>query len=149
MKSKMAQSGFSMIEVMITAAVLVVGILGIAKLQISTLGFLSNTNQHYLAASLAHDMGERIRANYQSVASYIDKDTNAVTDCSSLSSCNLQEQDMWLWSNALKDDSQALPAAVGSIIRNGDNLLVTISWNEKGVLRDSSAQSYALEVAYQ
>lgn len=143
------QKGFGMIEVLVAAIVLLLGILSLVRLQAVTLSTLSNTNQHYVAASLANDMGERIRANAKQADLYVGKNTASMVSCQNFSSCNLQEQDLWLWAEALSDASQALPDAKGNIRRQGSHLIVTITWSEKAMFQASVTQGYALEVAYQ
>ena len=64
---KTSQSGFSLIEVMIAAVILSIGILGVAGLQIVS---LKGTHQSYMkdqAANLVHELTERMHSNKQAV----------------------------------------------------------------------------------
>ncbi len=55
--------GFSLIEVLITLLLVTVGVLGMVALQAKTIGYTQDTIQRNVAASLANDLLEQIRAN--------------------------------------------------------------------------------------
>ncbi len=89
------QSGFSLIEIMVAALVLSIGILGVASLQI--IG-LKGTQQSYMkqqAMSVIQNLTERMRSNKEGVfaGNYVVPDSNlfdctqsSLPDCSSASS---------------------------------------------------------------
>ena len=57
------QRGDTMIEVLVTIIVIAVGVLGAAALQVTTLKNLSSSHSATVAALVAEDMTERMRAN--------------------------------------------------------------------------------------
>ncbi len=57
------QSGFTLIEVLITLVVFAVGLLGLAALQIRAMQFVHDAYIHSQAQVLAYDALDRIRAN--------------------------------------------------------------------------------------
>ncbi len=57
------QSGLSMIEVMVSLFIIALGLLGLAALQSRTLMYNQSAYQRTIAADLANDLAERIRAN--------------------------------------------------------------------------------------
>lgn len=85
------QSGFSLIEVMVAALVLSIGILGVASLQI--IG-LKGTQQSYMkqqAMSVVQSLIERMRSNKQGVLDgnyLLTTNENEVFDCSAVSVSN-------------------------------------------------------------
>jgi type IV pilus assembly protein PilV len=58
-----ADTGFSLIEVLIALLVLSIGLLGLAMLQIQGFKFIGNSYQRTQATILANDIIDRIRAN--------------------------------------------------------------------------------------
>lgn len=57
------QSGFSLLEVLITLVVLSVGLLGIASMQMAGMRFTFNANEQGTAAILAQNIIDKMRAN--------------------------------------------------------------------------------------
>ena len=57
------QTGFTLIEVLVTVVILAVGLLGLAGLQATSLKFNSTAYQRSQATSLAYDIADRMRAN--------------------------------------------------------------------------------------
>ncbi|MCP9759132.1 type IV pilus modification protein PilV [Aquitalea sp. S1-19] len=57
------QTGLSMIEVMVSLFIIALGLLGLASLQSRTLMYNQSAYQRTIAADLANDLAERIRAN--------------------------------------------------------------------------------------
>jgi len=63
------QSGFSMIEVLVTFLLMTIGILGMVALQGKTIAYTNDSSQRNIAAMLADDLFELIRANPSAVLS--------------------------------------------------------------------------------
>jgi type IV pilus assembly protein PilV len=81
------QSGFSMIEVLITIAILVVGLLGLAGLQANVAKAEFEAYQRAQALVLVQEIADRITANKVNAASYVVNDIGAsgtVQDCTNL-----------------------------------------------------------------
>lgn len=56
------QTGFTLIEILVTVIVLSIGLLGLAGLQATSFKFNSTAYQRSQATSLAYDIADRIRA---------------------------------------------------------------------------------------
>lgn len=65
-----AQSGFSMIEVLVAVLVLALGLLGFALLQTANLRFTQSANYRTEATNLAYDLLDQMRANRFQAAQY-------------------------------------------------------------------------------
>jgi len=57
------QRGDTMIEVLVTVIIIAVGVLGAAALQVTTLKNLNSSHSASVAAIVAQDFSERMRAN--------------------------------------------------------------------------------------
>jgi type IV pilus assembly protein PilV len=63
--------GFSLIEVLVTIVILVIGLLGLAELQLHALSSQMESYQRSQALELLHDMTARINDNRINAASYV------------------------------------------------------------------------------
>jgi type IV pilus assembly protein PilV len=70
------QQGFTLLEAMVAAGVLSVGLLGLAGLQGMSLGKNVDANDMTRVTNLSADMAERIQNNRQRVLDYHNTDTN-------------------------------------------------------------------------
>ena len=57
------QTGFTLIEVLVTLLIIAIGLLGLGALQVNTMNDQFEANQRAYATSLVDDMASRIRAN--------------------------------------------------------------------------------------
>lgn len=57
------QSGFSLIEVLITVVLVSIGLLGLAGLQLTSVQNSNSSGERFVATTLAQDILERMRAN--------------------------------------------------------------------------------------
>jgi type IV pilus assembly protein PilV len=71
------QSGFSMIEILITIAILVVGLLGLAGLQANVAKVEFEAYQRAQAIVLVQEIADRINANKRNALSYVANDIGA------------------------------------------------------------------------
>lgn len=94
-KHPRAQSGFSLIEVLISLLILGVGLLGLGGLQIASMKGAGNAHSRNAANMLAMELGDRMRANPLGVAGgFYDNDVNCSTDetqCRENTSCSAEE----------------------------------------------------------
>ncbi len=74
---KKSQSGFSMIEILITIAILLVGLLGLAGLQTQVAAAEFEAYQRAQALVLVQEMADRMTANKKNAASYVMNDIGA------------------------------------------------------------------------
>ena len=106
-----------MIEVLVTLVILMVGLLGLAGLQMQGLRSEMESYQRVQALILLQDMAGRINANRANAASYIASNigTGAAADCTALSG---QLRDTCEWSNALQGAGEKTSgsASIGAMI---------------------------------
>lgn len=125
------QTGFTLIEVMVSVVVLAIGLLGLAGLQATSMRFNSSAYLRSQATSLAYDIADRIRANvimarngsYDGVAIQ-----NPPPACAVIAPVgSLAQQDIQAWRNAL---ACTLPSGTGSVTRNGTIFTIIVQWDD-------------------
>jgi type IV pilus assembly protein PilV len=137
------QSGFTMIEVLVTIAILVVGLLGLAAMQtLSTLAELESY-QRSQALVLVRDMADRMTSNKKEIVNYVSSDWGAAPmDCAQYYSPptpSTFKLDLCEWNNELNGSSEkadggarnvgAMIGARGCIARlDPVTFLVTVAW---------------------
>ena len=137
MSARSQQSGFTMIEVLVTIAILVVGLLGLAAMQtLATLAELE-AYQRSQAIVLVRDMADRMNANKANLPAYEVLDLGLTPlNCSALTGPLL---DRCEWNNLLNGVSEkadsgtrnvgAMIGARGCITRqDAQTYIVTIAW---------------------
>ncbi len=149
--------GATLLEVMIAAVILGVGLLGIAALQMTSLQGSSNAEYRGRASDLAWSLAERMRANLPGIASYasaIATNCTAPVSCAmvpgsttSVSSCLPQDiaaYDLWetRCSNGVKTALPGGTMAVGvDLTTNPDGPVASIVINWLTRTTDNSAQT--------
>jgi len=129
----LSQRGDTMIEILITIIVIAVGVLGAAALQVTTLKNLSTSHSSTVAALVADDIGERMRANVDgTLAGDYERAPSAnPPDCVSAacSPSDLAAYDIATWSNQMR---ALLPSASGEITRapGSNTFVITVRWDE-------------------
>ena len=155
--NKRPDSGFTLVEVLISVIVLSIGLLGLAGLQASS---LKNNNSAYLrtqAVTLANDIIDRMRAN-QDIAKAgnydIDIGTAAATPvagCTGTGADNCSASDMATldvsqWKTKL---SELLPSGDGSVARtvSGSETMVTVTiqWDDSRGSDGSATTQFPVE----
>jgi type IV pilus assembly protein PilV len=134
------QSGFTMIEVLVTIAILVVGLLGLAAMQtLSTLAELESY-QRSQALVLVRDMADRMTANKRQITSYVGQGFGtAAVSCAAFLAAPDYQLDLCEWSAQLNGASEktdggarnvgAMIGAQGCITRlDPQTFLVTVAW---------------------
>ena len=125
------QTGFTLIEVMVSVVVLAIGLLGLAGLQATSMRFNSSAYLRSQATNLAYDITDRMRANviaarggaYDGVAIQDPPPACAVVALAG----TLAQQDIQAWRNAL---ACTLPSGTGSIARNGTVFTISVQWDD-------------------
>jgi len=122
------QRGFTLLEVVIAAFVLSVGLLGVAGLQGISLKMTQGSYLRVQAVNLAYEITDAMRANKINAANY----NGAVT-----ATCNttlvyswttpIAAADLAIWGNRL---ACLLPNGSGTIAQAGDLFTITVTWNE-------------------
>lgn len=137
------QSGFSIIEVLISVLVISIGLLGMAGLQTTGIQQSHNSYLKTQASMLAYDMADRMRSNLEGVAAghYNDIDNGKLNlissepTCSDSSACTAEETanlDIFQWTSADSDGSlkSALPTGHGMVTNDGGIFTITVLWDE-------------------
>ncbi len=75
------EKGFTLVEVLVSAAILGVGVMGMAAMQGVSLGKSVDANDLSIVTNIAADMMERIQNNRQYSWAYHDLDTTGVGNC--------------------------------------------------------------------
>lgn len=111
--SRQAQDmGFSMIEVLITIVILMIGLLGLAGLQMKALTTQMESYQRSQALILLKDMADRIDANRKNAASYVTAlGTGAACPAAGGTTASV---DLNQWCNALLGAAEA-QSGVGNV----------------------------------
>ncbi len=130
--------GFTLIEVMIALVIFTVALLGLAGLQAASLRDNQLAYLNTVATQLAHDMGERIRANPTAAAAgayLVDNVNGSVAapsvDCytGSCTAADIAATDAYEWLSAIEE---RLPSGKGRISAAGGLLSVTVMWDQEG-----------------
>lgn len=150
------QSGFTLIEVLVAALVLGIGVLGLATTML--LGLKSNQSAYFRsqASAAAYDMADRIRLNRAAAltGSYddidIDNESNvadALTCNANATGCTAAQQaaeDIRQWSTYFvgSDDAAArLPDGRGTVSRDAsERFVITVTWSGVGFDEDNPSQ---------
>lgn len=118
-----SQKGIALIEVLVTALVLAVGIMGMAGLQMKSVQFNQASYLRSQANVLAYDVMERMRLNRtRARAGDYDMDFGQ-----SMSGTSLARQDLRAWSTLL---SSTLPNGQGHVDCGEDTCTVEVRWKE-------------------
>lgn len=126
------QSGFTLLEVLITMVVMALGLLGYAGLQMASLKNSASAYQRSQATILAYDMIDRMRANKaQAVGGAYSIVMGASPGGSGVAGADLID-----WKTLVQN---ALPGGDAQItVDAAGNVLITIQWADK---RDRSASA--------
>ncbi|MBX2849677.1 MAG: type IV pilus modification protein PilV [Acidiferrobacterales bacterium] len=153
-----SQSGFSLIEVLVTVVVMAIGSLGIAALQIAGLNYSSGAYARTQAVLLSDDIINRMKINraealneaadgslgtagdsnyyFPTLSSTFTPSKNCVTTTTPCTPAELAEYDRSAW---LADVERALPSGRGSInitdSTNGEGIVerlftITLEWRQ-------------------
>lgn len=147
------QSGFSLIEVMVTATILSVSMLGIAQLQATS---MKNSHDSYFrsaANTLAYEIVDRMRAN-KTVASTTTNYAIAIGSTVAASNCEtadctpaqlaVYDQEAWkyLLANNLPGGDGAVAVSLGT---TGAEVSVTVQWKDND--SDGNRNNYSLNIS--
>jgi len=144
------QSGFTLIEVLVTLVIIAVGLLGLANVQLIGLKNNQSAYQRSQATIAIYDMVERIRSNASEIDNYVAtaievKAATKVATCTTATGCSTAEMaatDLAEWNELL---TQSFGMAEGAIMPDGSIYNITITWDENhdGVI-DSNDPTFPL-----
>jgi len=136
------QSGFSLVEVLITVVLVSIGLLGLAGLQLTSVQNSNSSGERFIATTLAQDILERMRANHNraigpgkvyNLAMGADPGVGGV-----------EGDDLTAWTDAL---DAALPSGQGAVqVDNTNVATITVQWTDASNKNpdDSRAMSLVL-----
>ncbi|MCB2263848.1 MAG: type IV pilus modification protein PilV [Candidatus Thiosymbion ectosymbiont of Robbea hypermnestra] len=132
--------GFVLLEALIAAFVLALGLMGLAALQITGAKGQYSAEKHSQAGLLAEDMLERLRANRTAArAGRYDTGLDARPRRCERTACPAtpsESRDLCQWKQRL---GCSLPAGDGAIGRSGTLVTVTVRWDDS---RGSSGNAH-------
>lgn len=127
--NKINQSGFTLLEVLITLVILAIGLLGLAGIQATGLKQNHSAYMRSQATQLAYDIADRMRANKIVVNSYTTVTPTEHTLCL-LSGCTpveMAEHDLFEWDKAVTD---TLPLGEWTISFAANAYTIRINWDD-------------------
>ncbi|MBN8279263.1 MAG: type IV pilus modification protein PilV [Gammaproteobacteria bacterium] len=117
-----AQSGTTLIEILITVILVSVGLLGLAGLQLATVQNTNSAAERFEATTLARDILERMRANrQQALNGQYDLAMGDDPDVDGLAGDDL---------NAWMDSLAALPNGDGSVDVDDGVVTIEVEWTD-------------------
>ncbi|RTE64359.1 type IV pilus modification protein PilV [Amphritea opalescens] len=113
------QLGFSLIEVMIALVILTIGILGMAKLQVTGIQQNQSAYMRSQANLLAYDIIDRMRVNRDAIDSYLQVSSGtAEADCLASTGCSETEMAAHDLSEWFATITRELPSGSGIVCRS-------------------------------
>ena len=133
-RSKRAQEGMTLIEVLVALLILTVGLLGAAAIQLNALKYTDSSRMTSQASFIAYDMMDRIRAN--SGADY------TITPPTSGNLGVARDQDLFDFTSNI---ASALGAtATGTIALSQQVYTITITWDDSRAANTNTRRSFVL-----
>ena len=137
------QTGFTLVEAMVSLVVLAVGMLGIAVLYIESLRSGQMSVSYTNAVTLAADMADRIRSNPSAVNNYIGAgngngtaggDNDCVNGAADCTPAQMALDDLFRWYEDVKTLMPVGRSASVAVVNNPpvDEYTITLSWPERG-----------------
>lgn len=129
------EQGFSLIEGMIAAGILSVGLLAMSGMQTISLVKNVDANESTLTTAMAADILERIQFNRRNAVSYNGIDTQSPGNCGTISQAQAKG-DCQLWDSLVKGSTfqnirgvvTVSTAVIAPTVLNQRNVTVTITW---------------------
>lgn len=115
-------SGFSMIEVLVSLAILSLGLLGLAALHATALRTNDGANLRSQATNAAYDVIDMIRTNRANANFYNTNFTSAVPSGSAMHSADVRR-----WKQNLQ---RVLPNGQGQVVIAAQTVTVNVRWND-------------------
>ncbi|MHC4222222.1 MAG: type IV pilus modification protein PilV [Planctomycetota bacterium] len=132
------QTGFSLVEVLITLVIMSVGMLGIAGLYVQSMQAGRTSMLRHHAVTLAGDVADRIRANPTAAIAYIDPvgaDNDCVLGTVDCTPAQMAANDILLWKDQASENLPGGDVTIVFTAANGftpPNYQITVSWTEPG-----------------
>lgn len=135
-KTASNQTGFSLIEAMVSLIVISVGMIGIASLYGQGLRASSTALFRTQAVNLVADMGDRIRLNREGGAAYGGAAADNNCTAAGGATCTpaqMAAHDLFEWTARI---GQVLPTGVGAVVVVGTTpptYQISVTWDESGL----------------
>ena len=131
LRSRRAQRGMTLVEVLVTLVLTSVGLLGVAALQLTSLKSNQESYVRSQAAMLAADMLDRMRSNQVGfIAGNYDMANDATASTGTAGTVAAADIAAWQATiNRLLPGSDA--DAAGRVVRNDHIVTITIRWRER------------------
>lgn len=136
---RFCQSGFSLLEVLITLVIIAIGLMGFAAMMVHSMKNNRIAMQRSIATFYAYDILDCMRVNRAAAigGSY------TVTFGGALSDTTVAATDVTAWKTQL---STLLPEGKGQISLPGNNVVkVEIQWNESANAGDNATHTWKTE----
>lgn len=128
------QSGFTLLEVLISLVILAIGLLGLASLQATGLKNNHSAYHRSQATQLSYDIADKIRSNMAAISSYASitpssalAKSGCTTKAGTCSVTDMAQNDLFEWNNAL---AAVLPSGAGTITQAGSEYIIAITWDD-------------------
>ena len=120
---RFGQSGFSLLEVLITLLITAIGLMGFAAMMLNSMKTNRVAMQRSMATAYAYDIIDCMRANRPAAVA----GSYTVNFDGSLSGTSVASEDVTAWKTAL---SENLPGGKGEISFTGNTATVKVKWTE-------------------
>lgn len=122
---RFGQSGFSLLEVLITLLITAIGLMGFAAMMLNSMKTNRIAMQRSVATAYAYDIIDCMRANRTAaVAGNYNTDFD---DDAPATPTTVAQNDLKIWKDAL---SGLLPSGQGQISLSGNTVTVGVKWTE-------------------
>jgi type IV pilus assembly protein PilV len=132
------QHGFTLVEVLVAALVLAIGLLGLAGLQAVSVKANHGAYLRSQASNLAYEITDAMRANRD--VALAGTYNRALSDATPATSATLAINDLSTWLNHLQ---QTLPGGQGAVqVNNAGLATVTIRWDSSRDLESTATTDF-------
>jgi len=129
------QTGFTLLEVLVSLVIISIGLLGLAGLQATGLKNNLSASHRSQATQLSYDIADRMRSNKASINNYLTSfmaptvagKQNGCLTAAGCSSSQMAQHDLYEWNLSLIN---LLPSGEGVISLAAGNYTVMVNWDD-------------------